>query len=107
MSKIKLEGKECILPKENKIEHLLALLQMQKDIIDVAKNTLKDCLINMFKSIGEKETAQKIVKEGLPDYIMIYGEKIQTYKTGIISIIKNPLIEKGKILLKWNNLPKF
>ena len=107
MNEVKLEGKECILPIEDPIKHLLLVLKMQNDLIDKAKELLKDELIKMFNSLGEYETSTKIIEKGLPKELVVYGDTQTLHKNPIISIRKTPIVEKGKILLSWNEYPNF
>lgn len=106
MSNVNLEGGECIIPFDDVLKGLLNVIKLRNDAIEKAKDLLKNHLIDMFFEIGENETAEKIIKKGLPDNLIIHGEKTTCYKNAIIFIQTSPLIEKGKLLITWNELPK-
>jgi len=107
MSNINLEGGECVIPFDDVLKGLLNVIKLRNDAIEKAKDLLKNNLIDMFFEIGENETAEKIIKKGLPDNLIIHGEKTTCYKNEIIFIQTTPLVKKGKLLITWDEIPKF
>jgi len=82
------------------------LIGIYSKITNKAQDLLKDVLLDYFKEINETETVGKIIKKGIPNSILVYGEATTCQKNNIIFFKTSPLIPKGKLLLEWFELPK-
>ena len=106
MSNVNLEGGECIIPDEDQLKNFFKFLEKYNKSIETVRSKLKGILIDHFSLKGNDQVCLKLIEKGLPKRIIIHGEKTTCLKNEIIFIQISPLVEKGTILLDWNELPK-
>ena len=106
MSNVNLEGGECIISTEDQLKNFFKFLENYNKSIETVKSKLKGILIDHFSLKGNDQVCLKLIEKGLPKKIIIHGEKTTCIKNEIIFIQISPLVEKGTILLYWNELPK-
>lgn len=106
MSNVNLEGGECIIPTEDQLKNFFKFLENYNKSIETVRSKLKGILIDHFSLKGNDQVCLKLIEKGLPKKIIMHGEKTTCIKNEIIFIQISPLVEKGTILLEWNEIPK-
>ncbi len=74
---------------------------------DLMREELKVRLIEHFESIGEIESVHKLKENGLPKTIAIHGSVYNKVDIVGVVFIQNPIIGKDKMIMDFQEPPKF